>query len=155
SSAATPPEPLPGRVGRYVILDPLGAGGMGAVYAAWDGQLERRVALKILHGVDRERLLREGQALARLKHPNLVTVYDVSSADGQDFIAMELVEGTSLRRWLAERARTWREVLGAYRDAGRGLAAAHAAGLVHRDFKPDNVLVGRDGTVRVADFGLA
>jgi eukaryotic-like serine/threonine-protein kinase len=151
----SPPPVAPLRLGRFVILDPLGAGGMGAVYSAWDRQLERRVAIKILHGHDPERFLREAQALARLSHPNVVTVYDVGAEDGQEFIAMELIEGQSLRRWLAARRRPWREVLGAFLAAGRGLAAVHDMGLVHRDFKPDNVLYARDGRVRVADFGLA
>jgi len=144
----------PTNLGRYVRLDTLGAGGMGAVYSAWDRELQRRVALKILHTDDRERFLREAQALARLKHPNVVVVHDVGSTDGLDYIAMELVEGSSLRVW-ASQPHTWREVLAIYLQAGRGLVAAHAADLVHRDFKPDNVLIGNDGSVRVADFGLA
>ncbi len=144
----------PANLGRFVRLDTLGSGGMGAVYGAWDRELQRRVALKILHGDDRERSLREAQALARLRHPNVVTVHDVGSAEGVDYIAMELVEGSSLREWL-EQPRSWREVLAVYLQAGRGLVAAHAAGLVHRDFKPANVLIGNDGAVRVADFGLA
>src|SRR5262249_57609157 len=101
---------------------------MGSVHCAWDRQLERRVALKILHHDDRERSLREAQALARLKHPNVVTVHDVGSAEGFDFIAMELVEGTSLRGWLKE-PRSWREVAAVFRQAGRGLAPAPAARL--------------------------
>ncbi|MFP2906572.1 protein kinase domain-containing protein, partial [Pyxidicoccus sp. 3LFB2] len=102
------------------------------------------------------RLLREAQAMARLNHPNVVHVYDSGRLeDDSVFIAMEYVEGQTLQQWLKQRPRTWREVLRAFVDAGRGLAAAHAAGLVHRDFKPDNVLVGADGRVRVTDFGLA
>ncbi len=144
----------PARLGRFVLIDVLGSGGMGIVYSAWDRELERRVAIKILHTDDRERSLREAQALARLAHANVVAVHDVGSIDGFDFIAMELVEGVSLREWLGQ-PRSWREILAAFRQAGRGLAAAHAAGLVHRDFKPENVLIANDGVVRVADFGLA
>ena len=146
-----------GRVGgRYVLLEQLGRGGMGTVYVAWDRELARRVALKILHpGVDHDRFQREAQALARLKHPGVVTVYDVGR-DGIDvFITMELIEGQSLRRWLEAAPVRWERVLAVFVAAGRGLAAAHGAGLVHRDFKPENVLVGNDGSVRVVDFGLA
>src|SRR5262249_4906337 len=121
-------EQPPPRLGRFVLLEPLGSGGMGAVHSAWDRQLERRVAIKILHRGDRERSLREAQALARLHHPNVVTVHDVGSADGFDFIAMELVDGTSLRVWLRQ-PRSWREVLAAFRPPARGLAAAPPARL--------------------------
>ena len=152
--APTPPAGLPG---RYVLLGELGAGGMGIVYVAYDRELDRKVALKLLQHRDAGgdvRLRREAQALAKLKHPNVVTVYDVGRMDDRLFVAMELVEGTSLREWLADKPRTWREVARTFLLAGRGLAAAHAAGLVHRDFKPSNVLIGADGGVRVADFGL-
>jgi tetratricopeptide (TPR) repeat protein/predicted Ser/Thr protein kinase len=165
-----PPRPLDPRdealdrgaaVGRYVILDRIGSGGMGVVYAAYDPELDRRVALKLLR-TDRfssesgcSRLLREAQALARLTHPNVVAVHDAGTFGDRVFVAMELVEGETLQRWLEEGARSWREVLDRLLAAGRGLAAAHAAGLVHRDFKPENVLLGRDGRVRVVDFGLA
>lgn len=154
-------------MGRYVLLEPLGQGGMGIVYAAYDSKLDRRVALKLLHAErtsapgsdgatsDRTRLLREAQAMAQLSHPNVVAVYDVGEVDRHIVMAMELVEGQTLRQWWRERKRDWREVLDVLAAAGRGLAAAHAAGLVHRDFKPSNVLVGRDGRVRVTDFGLA
>ncbi|QRN98503.1 tetratricopeptide repeat protein [Archangium violaceum] len=151
-------------VGRYTVLDILGQGGMGLVLAAYDARLDRRVALKVLRsrkdwedGGEREaRLVREAQAMARLSHPHVVSVYDAGSLeDGSVFIAMEYVEGTTLRRWGEQRSRSWREVLEAFLAAGRGLAAAHAVGLVHRDFKPENVLVGKDGRVRVTDFGLA
>jgi len=148
-------------VGRYVILDRIGAGGMGVVYAAYDPELDRKVALKLLRPErfgsepDRLRLLREAQALARLTHPNVVAVHDAGTFGDQVFVAMELVEGKTLRQWLAEEPRSRREILGHFLAAGRGLAAAHAAGLVHRDFKPENVLIGRDGRARVVDFGLA
>jgi hypothetical protein len=157
-------EPLePGAsVGRYRILDCVGSGAMGTVYSAHDPDLDRRVALKLVRRTAstatvesaRGRLLREAQAMARLHHSNVVTVYDVGVFAEQVFIAMELVDGEALSSWLRQ-VRPWREVLEVFLQAGRGLAAAHAAGLVHRDFKPDNVLVGKDGHVRVTDFGLA
>ncbi len=149
-------------LGRYVILDVLGAGGMGVVYAAYDPELDRKVALKSLHEVDAadaaqslDRLRREAQAMARLRHPNLIAVYDVGTGPRELFVAMALVDGGTLAAWLRERPRTWREVVAIYLQAGAGLAAAHDAGLVHRDFKPDNVLVSRAGEVVVTDFGLA
>jgi tetratricopeptide (TPR) repeat protein len=150
-------------VGRYIIVARLGKGGMGAVYSAYDPQLDRKVALKFLHthlaGEDvaewHARLTREAQAMARLAHPNVVTVFDVGVADdGRVFVAMELVEGGTLVHWLKEKKRTWREIVNVYCQAGEGLAAAHGAGLVHRDFKPENVLIGEDGRPRVTDFGL-
>jgi tetratricopeptide (TPR) repeat protein len=149
----------PPRIGRYHLQERLGAGGMGVVYAAHDPELDRRVALKLVRpelgkgGL--ERLLREARALARLSHPNVVPVHDVGIAGEQLFVAMELVSGTTLAGWLAEKRRSWREVVELFSAAGRGLAAAHAAGLVHRDFKPENVLLGTDGRPRVSDFGLA
>ena len=144
---------------RYVVTGEVGAGGMGVVYAAYDYGLDRRVALKLLRdprpGAAQRRLLREAQALAKLSHPNVVTVYDVGTHREHVFVAMELVEGITLREWLASRPRSWRDVVDAFLRAGDGLAAAHAAGIVHRDFKPDNVLIDRRGRVRVGDFGLA
>ncbi|MCY1023361.1 serine/threonine-protein kinase [Pyxidicoccus sp. MSG2] len=159
-------SPPPGRVlaERYTVLDMLGHGGMGLVLSAYDVRLNRRVALKVLRpvwGLDTSedaqvRLLREAQAMARLNHPNVVHVYDSGRLEDESvFIAMEYVEGRTLQQWIRQQSRPWREVLRAFLDAGRGLVAAHAAGLVHRDFKPDNVLVGEDGRVRVTDFGLA
>ncbi len=151
-------------IGRYVVLERLGAGGMGVVYAAHDPELNRNVALKILRGdafgpaeqeLLRDRLRREAQAMAQLAHPHVVTVHDVGSVGDRIFIAMELVEGQTFGAWLLAAPRTWREVVAKLLPAGEGLAAAHAAGLVHRDFKPENVLVGNDGRVRVGDFGLA
>src|SRR6266542_3157548 len=163
--SAGPEPPAPGEPpGRYEVLEPIGAGGMGVVYAARDHQLRRTVALKMLQpaGVGetsearmRGRLLREARAMARLSHPNVLAVYDVGELDGQVFLAMELIEGGTLTAWLREKRRSWREVLAVFLEAARGLAAAHAAGLIHRDFKPDNVLVGADGRARVTDFGLA
>ncbi|MBZ4401959.1 serine/threonine-protein kinase [Myxococcus sp. AS-1-15] len=159
----TPSQPLllPGaRVSRYVVQERLGSGAMGVVHAADDPDLGRRVALKVLRpeGHQRKelqvRLLREAQALARLSHPNVVTLYDVGTFGDGVFLAMALVEGTTLAEWMKE-PRPWKEVLRVFLDAGKGLAAAHAAGLVHRDFKPANVLLGKDGRVFVTDFGIA
>jgi len=156
---AEPPGLARGAVlGRYVIEELIGAGGMGVVYRARDPDLGRAVAIKQLGRVRsdwqwRARLLREAQAMARLAHPNVVTVHDVGLAEDGLFVAMEYVEGVTLRRWLAE-PRTRHEIVAAFVAAGRGLHAAHLAGLVHRDFKPDNVLVSNDGRVRVTDFGL-
>jgi tetratricopeptide (TPR) repeat protein/predicted Ser/Thr protein kinase len=144
-------------IGRYTLVRRLGAGGMGVVWLAHDPELDRRVALKVLRGdvpTTDDQLRREARAMASLSHPNVVRVYDVASSDGHVFVTMEYIEGTTLRGWLAEQPRSWRDVLDACVKAGRGLAAAHAAGIVHRDFKPDNVLCGGD-RVLVADFGLA
>ncbi|MEO8549898.1 MAG: serine/threonine-protein kinase [Kofleriaceae bacterium] len=152
------------RVGRYLVLSTLGAGGMGQVFAAYDPQLDRKIALKVLRanlGANakeaRARLKREAQAIAQLNHPNVVGVYDVgTTGEGEDvYIAMEFVEGDTLTTWLKRWPRTWREILEVFHQAARGLMAAHSVGLLHRDFKPDNVLVGGDGRVRVTDFGLA
>jgi tetratricopeptide (TPR) repeat protein/predicted Ser/Thr protein kinase len=146
-------------MGRYLVLERLGAGGMGVVYAAYDPDLDRKVALKLLHGAagdeERQRLLREAQAMARLAHPNVVTVHDVCPVGERLFIAMEFVDGQTLGAWLRERKRSWREIVEVLLPCAQGLVAAHQAGIVHRDFKPDNVLIGKDGRVRVSDFGLA
>ncbi|RKH15527.1 serine/threonine protein kinase [Corallococcus sp. CA047B] len=150
-------------LGRYVVLERLGAGGMGVVHAAYDPSLDRRIGLKLLRtlpeaggtGGMTERLLREAQAAARTRHPHVVTVHDVGTFGDVVFIAMELVEGGTLRQHLRASPRPWRDVVRLYLQAGRGLAAAHAAGVVHRDFKPDNVLVDKEGRARVTDFGLA
>ncbi len=162
-SVAGPGRLLPrgSSLGRYVVDGLLGAGGMGVVYAAYDPKLDRKVALKMVHTEAaerreaRERLLREARAMARLTHPNVVAVYDVDVHAGQLFLAMEYVDGITLRSWLRRASRPAREVLAAFVQAGRGLSAAHAVGVVHRDFKPDNVLVDRGGRVCVTDFGLA
>jgi len=159
--ARPPPEPVLGRgdqIGRYLLLDPLGHGAMGQVFRAYDPDLDRQVALKILHergGPDaRDRLLREAKAMARIHHPHVITVYDAGMHEDSVFIAMELVEGPSLERWLAG-SRSPAEILDVLTGAARGLAAAHAAGVTHRDFKPANVLVTADGHGKVGDFGLA
>jgi tetratricopeptide (TPR) repeat protein/tRNA A-37 threonylcarbamoyl transferase component Bud32 len=150
-------------IGRYVVLERLGAGGMGIVYAAYDPELDRRVAIKLIRAAAdparaetaRVRLLREAQSLAKLSHPNVIAVHDAGTYEGQVFVAMEYVAGRDLAQWLRDERRGWPEIVGVFVAAGRGLAAAHGAGIVHRDFKPENVLVGDDGRVRVLDFGLA
>ncbi len=154
-----------GMIGRYIVLGLLGKGGMGVVYSAYDPELDRKVALKLLRVVHRKRgedidakrtrLLREAKAIARLSHPSVVVVYDVGTYQDQVFIAMELVEGMTAIRWRDTRKPSWREVLKVFIAAGEGIAAAHAADLIHRDFKPDNVMVTPEGKVRVMDFGLA
>ncbi|MCG8418730.1 MAG: protein kinase [Proteobacteria bacterium] len=146
---------------RFVLLEQLGAGGMGVVYAAYDPRLDRRVALKLIAPgkrdpqETRERFLREAQALARLAHPNVVPIHDVGILSGNVFIVMEFVQGQTLDKWVKARERPWRDVLAVYLQAGRGLAAAHAQALIHRDFKPKNAIIGNDQRVRVIDFGLA
>jgi tRNA A-37 threonylcarbamoyl transferase component Bud32 len=162
--APEPPVTPPGpgaAVGRYRLLHLVGRGGMGEVYAAHDPELDRKVAIKILRAdnypdeVESARLLREAQSVAKLSHPNLVTVYDVGTAGGRLFLAMELIEGETLAAWLAAERRSRPEIVRVFAAAGRGLAAAHRAAVVHRDFKPQNVMVAADGTPRVMDFGLA
>jgi tetratricopeptide (TPR) repeat protein/predicted Ser/Thr protein kinase len=165
---AQSPEPSSGRAqvgdsfGRYVILRELGSGGMAHVYVAYDPELNREVAVKLMRpggpeaqAASGERLLREAQAMARLEHVNVVRVYDVGIVDGRVWMAMELIRGVDFEEWLKQRTRPWREIVSSLVHAGRGLAAAHAAGIVHLDFKPRNVLVGDDGEIRVVDFGLA
>jgi tetratricopeptide (TPR) repeat protein len=153
------------KVGRYVVLNKVGEGGMGVVYAAYDPELDRKVAIKLLMtslggsldaelAEQRTRLLREAQAMAKLTHPNVITVHDVGEFGDQVFVAMEFIDGGTLSDWLQTHS-SWRERLQIFLAAGRGLAAAHRAGLVHRDFKPDNVLIDGDGRAVVTDFGLA
>jgi eukaryotic-like serine/threonine-protein kinase len=154
------PSTDPRRIARYRIDSRLGAGGMGTVYVAYDPELDRRVALKLVHpelacSDAVARLLREGRTLARLTHPNIVGVYDAGTDGDRVYIAMELVDGDTLTAWLENAPRDWRAIVAMFVAIGRGLAIAHAAGVVHRDVKPDNVLVTRDGQPKVVDFGLA
>ena len=146
-------------VGRYLVLELLGVGAYGRVLLAFDPNLNRRVTLKLLRGEAAAdapvRLNRQAQATAQLSHSNIVGVYDVGEFEGQTFLAMEHAEGGNLRTWLDERPREWRDVLRIFLAAGSGLAAAYHAGLVHRDFKPDNVLLSGSGRAQVSDFGLA
>ncbi|MCA9704671.1 MAG: serine/threonine protein kinase [Myxococcales bacterium] len=146
------------RIGRFIVLGLLGEGGMGTVLRAYDETLARMVAVKLLRNnfgaARQQRLLREAQALAKLSHPNVVQVYEMGVVEGLMFIAMELVLGQTLHAW-QQQPRPWTEVLDMYLQAGKGLAAAHAEGLIHRDFKPENCILGDDGRVRVLDFGLA
>src|SRR5215471_1547678 len=149
-------------IGRFIVLETLGMGGMGLVLLAYDPTLDRKVAIKLLrpdrrHGdsapARTARLLREAQAMARIGHRNVLAVYDVGQLGDQVFIAIEHVDGETLTSWL-ERPRSWKEIVAAFVAAARGLQAAHALELVHRDFKPDNVLCAKDGRVLVGDFGL-
>lgn len=151
-------------IGRYIVLQEIGAGATSVVYKAADPELDRQVAIKVLHVHPRPgsmgsgsqtRLLNEAKALAQLSHPNVITVHDVGAIGEQIFIAMELVEGQTLRKWLAEQQRHVTDIISVFAAAGRGLYAAHEAGLIHGDFKPANVIVGRDDRIRVLDFGLA
>jgi tetratricopeptide (TPR) repeat protein/predicted Ser/Thr protein kinase len=146
------------RLHHYVLLERVGHGGMGVVFAAYDETLERKVALKLLRHKSAEaqrRLVREAQAMARLSHPNVVQIYEIGEVEGLTFIVMEYVEGLTLGAWRREAPRSRKEILAVFVAAGRGLAAAHEQNLVHRDFKPDNVMISRDGRVRVMDFGIA
>jgi tetratricopeptide (TPR) repeat protein len=165
--AAAPPRDIAATlttgmsIGRYVILGLIGRGGMGEVYAAYDPELDRKIALKLLHtegealgARGRSRLLREAKAIARLSHPNVVVVHDGGTYEERVFVAMEFIDGLTVAAWLDQRPRR-EEILKVFAAAARGLGAAHGAGLVHRDFKPQNVMVANDGGVRVTDFGLA
>jgi serine/threonine protein kinase/tetratricopeptide (TPR) repeat protein len=149
------------RIGRYAILRTIGSGGMGVVQAAYDEALDRKVAIKFIHEERsrqpkaRQRMLREAQVMARLSHPNVVHVYEVAEHRRRLYIAMEYVDGVNLQQWLAQRPRRWDETMAVFLEAGAGLAAAHRAGIIHRDFKPENVLIDSEGRAKVADFGVA
>ncbi len=152
-------EPI--EFGRFRVIEKLGEGGMGVVYRAHDPELDRAVAIKRVRTnitwseAVKTRFLREARALGKLAHPNVVGIYDVGEATNGLWLAMEFVDGQTLREWLEERPRSWREIVEVIREAGRGVAAAHRAQLLHRDIKPDNIMIDRDGRVRVMDFGLA
>lgn len=157
-------EPMAGdKIGRYAVISKLGAGGMGLVYLAHDPSLDRKVALKLVNpdhsdlepAMARARFLREAKLMAKLSHPNVLTVLEVGTFLDRVFIAMEFVEGQTLRAWQQGRKRTWREVVDVFIQAGQGLEAAHASELIHRDFKPENVMIDKDGRTRVLDFGMA
>ena len=153
-----PREPGVGpRLGRFTILERIGAGNMGVVFTAYDDVLDRKIAVKVLRGGGEGaslRLLREAQAMARVAHPNVVTVHEVGTSLDQVYVAMEFIRGVTLQVWQREPGRAWTDIVDAYAQAGRGLQAAHAAGLIHRDFKPANAMIDADGRVRVLDFGL-
>ena len=157
-AAGRGPPPERPRFGRFQVRSRIGSGGMGAVFLAWDPRLDRKVAIKVLLRAEseagHERMLREAKAMARLSHPNIVPIYEVDVEGDEVFIVMEYVDGPTLRQWLCARRRSDREVLQMFIATCRGLEVAHAAGIVHRDFKPDNVLIGKDGRPRVADFGV-
>ena len=150
---------------RFQLLEPLGIGGMGVVYTAFDTKLQRKVAVKRLRELAtagsadkrRARFLREAQLLASLSHPNVLTVHDVGGVDPELYVVMELVDGWPMSRWISEAAPRpdWRRILDLYLQVGRGLSAAHQLGVVHRDVKPENILVARSGRVLIGDFGLA
>ena len=150
------------KVGRYLVVERLGAGAMGVVYAAYDPKLDRKIALKLLrpqhgsgdHARRTARLEREAQAIAKLSHPNVISIFDVGVHEGQVFMAMEYLAGGTLWQWVNAKKRPWREIVKMFIEVGHGLAAAHEEGLVHRDFKPDNVLLDKGGKPKVVDFGL-
>ncbi|HET6584115.1 MAG TPA: serine/threonine-protein kinase, partial [Nannocystaceae bacterium] len=150
----------PVKIARFAVLRRLGSGGMGVVYSAYDDELDRKVAIKLLRpdlfGDEGQlRLRREAQAVAKLSHPNVVGVFETGVHDGRVFVAMEFVHGRTLGAWSRAASHGWTTIVDVFLQAGQGLLAAHAVGLVHRDFKPDNVMVGDDGRVRVLDFGVA
>lgn len=153
--------PLPKMIARFEVRSLVGIGGSAVIYSAWDAQQRRPVAIKLLrddHSFrpdSQARFLREAKSIARLDHPNVVRIYEVGTHEGRVFLALEYVEGRTLREWVEQERPPVAEIVRRYVDAGRALEAAHAAGVMHRDFKPDNVLLGDDGRVRVLDFGLA
>jgi serine/threonine protein kinase len=161
TASGSDPPALPEAIGRFPIRALVGIGGNAVIYSAWDQDRDHPVAIKLLRD-DRSirfdtqaRFLREAKAMARLDHPNIVRIYEVGTHDGRVFLALEYIEGRTLREWLTAEQPGFAAIVARYVEAGRALAAAHAAGLMHRDFKPDNVVLGDDGRVRVVDFGLA
>ena len=152
---------VPETIGRFEVRSLAGTGTNAIIYSAWDAEAERRVAIKVLRDNrrfrpdSRARFLREAKSMSRVRHPNIVEIYEVGMHDGRVFLALEYVEGRTFREWLDHEDPGIPAILDHYMAAGRGLEAAHAAGVMHRDFKPENVLLGHDGRVRVADFGLA
>jgi serine/threonine protein kinase len=154
-------EELPKTIARFEVRSLVGIGGSSIIYSAWDAEQQRPVAIKLLRH-DRSfrpdsqaRFLREARSIARLDHPNVVRIYEVGTHEGRVFLALEYVEGRTLREWVDQEQPSVEDIIERYLDAGRALEAAHQAGVMHRDFKPDNVLLGEDGRVRVLDFGLA
>ncbi|MEM6795316.1 MAG: serine/threonine-protein kinase, partial [Acidobacteriota bacterium] len=166
-TASTALRPAPGTLdtgsilGRYVLLGPIGRGGSGQVFAAYDPQLDRKVAVKVLRSApdtaagSPERLLREARALARLQHPNVLTIHDIGESAGRVFVATELLAGSTVAEWLSEGERPWTEVVEIFVGVAQGLAAAHAQGLVHRDVKPSNMMISGEGEGLLVDFGIA
>ncbi|MEO1171388.1 MAG: serine/threonine-protein kinase, partial [Myxococcota bacterium] len=143
-------------ISRYLVLSTLGVGGMGIVYSAYDRSLDRKVAIKVLRSTaDSALLLEEAKSMARVSHRNVVAIFDVGTVDGSVFLAMEHIDGVTLKDWIALAERSEAEIVQVMVAAGQGLAAAHQAGVIHRDFKPGNVIVGSDGRVVVTDFGIA
>jgi serine/threonine protein kinase len=159
STTVTRTLPEQRRLGHYLLLDEIGRGGMGVVYAAHDSKLDRKVAIKMLRSEGnanlQRRLVREAMAMAKLAHPCVVTVHEIGEHEGAAFLVMEYVEGQTLRQWLAAGQRSLGEILQVFSAAGRGLAAIHQAGLIHRDFKPDNLMIRASGQVLVMDLGIA
>src|SRR6516162_3867819 len=149
------------RLGRYEIRSKIGEGGMGQVYLAQDTQLDRQVALKILpaevasHRDGMERFVREAKAAAALNHPNIATIHEIGEAEGTHYIAMEFIDGVTLRDKIHREQTDLGKLLRYLQHVAEGLAKAHAAGIVHRDLKPDNIMITRDGHAKILDFGLA
>ncbi|MCB9642473.1 MAG: protein kinase [Myxococcales bacterium] len=164
ASETSLPDHQPPKVGRYRLGELLGAGGMGMVYAAFDEELERKVAIKLLRPdvtdpemreFHKARMIREARLLASLSHPRILTIYEVDTWNDQIFLAMQHIDGMNMRQWMEDRNPSWEEVLGMYIEVGRALVAAHEANIIHRDIKPDNILVSRKGDIYLTDFGLA
>src|SRR5947209_7539022 len=149
------------KLGRYEVRSKIGEGGMGEVYLAQDTKLDRKVALKILpaevsfHRERMDRFIREAKSAAALNHPNIAHIYEIGESDGLNFIAMEFIDGHTLRELIHGRQTDLAKLLRYLQHVAEGLAKAHATGIVHRDLKPDNIMVTRDGHAKILDFGLA